>query len=92
MSALVLTDDSSMPYGKYEGKAMHSIPADYLLYIWEDNLWDGEMLRIYSERTTLTIGQQRHAMNRLAVHRYIKDNFALLEKENKDIIIKHRPQ
>lgn len=30
-----LTDNSTMPYGKYKGQKMSNIPADYLLWLRE---------------------------------------------------------
>lgn len=30
------TDNSQMPFGKYKGKALVNVPADYLLYLWEN--------------------------------------------------------
>lgn len=32
-----LTDESPMPYGKYKGIAMANVPADYLLFLYENN-------------------------------------------------------
>lgn len=32
-----LTDDSPMPFGKYEGTAMINVPAEYLLWLLEEN-------------------------------------------------------
>jgi uncharacterized protein (DUF3820 family) len=29
-----LLDASSMPFGKYKGQPMGSIPADYFFYLW----------------------------------------------------------
>ena len=33
----MLTDESPMPFGLHEGKAMANVPADYLLFLWEKN-------------------------------------------------------
>lgn len=32
-----LTDDSPMPYGRYEGDAMIDVPASYLIWLYENN-------------------------------------------------------
>lgn len=32
-----LTDNSPMPYGKYRGTAMANVPADYLLWLYDNN-------------------------------------------------------
>jgi len=31
-----MTDESLMPFGKYKGYAMVNIPADYLLWLYEN--------------------------------------------------------
>ena len=31
------TDKSIMPWGKYKGKKMANVPADYLLWVFENN-------------------------------------------------------
>jgi len=33
----MLEDDDLMPWGKYKGKKMQDVPADYLLYMYENN-------------------------------------------------------
>ena len=32
-----LTDESVMPWGKYKGYSMKNVPADYLLWIYEND-------------------------------------------------------
>lgn len=32
-----LRDDSPMPWGKHEGKRMIDVPADYLLWLYDNN-------------------------------------------------------
>lgn len=34
---MALNDNSIMPYGKHKGKAMANVPAQYLLYCYENN-------------------------------------------------------
>lgn len=36
----VLKDDSPMPYGKYKGAAMVNVPADYLMWLWDNDKAD----------------------------------------------------
>lgn len=31
---LILTDDSTMPFGKYKGMTMANVPASYLHHLW----------------------------------------------------------
>lgn len=46
-----LTDDSLMPYGKHKGKPMQDVPADYLLWLYDNALRSesatAEALRTY---------------------------------------------
>lgn len=32
-----MTDNSLMPFGKYRGEKMANVPADYLIWIFENN-------------------------------------------------------
>jgi hypothetical protein len=84
-----LDDQSQMPFGKFSGHVMEKVPAEYLLWIWDDAyLWD----RASVEREGSTKNRDdRHVEKRLAVHDYIRDNFSVLETECPDRIIKHRP-
>jgi uncharacterized protein (DUF3820 family) len=40
-SAVEITDNSPMPFGQHRGKAMISIPAKYLIYIYENDMCCG---------------------------------------------------
>jgi uncharacterized protein (DUF3820 family) len=33
----MLTDESTMPFGKYKGQKMANVPADYLIWLYENN-------------------------------------------------------
>ena len=33
----MITDNSSMPFGKYQGQKMANVPPEYLLWIFENN-------------------------------------------------------
>ena len=84
-----LTDQSQMPFGKFEGYLMEKVPADYLLYLWDvAGLWDKRELE---RLTDSSAGAVRYRDKRLAVHDYIRENFSALETECKDRIITHRP-
>lgn len=48
-SAVELTDQSLMPFGKHKGKALANVPAGYLLWIY-DNLTLRDDLRLYIKR------------------------------------------
>ena len=36
-----LTDESSMPWGKHQGVPMADVPADYLIWLWDNNKCSG---------------------------------------------------
>jgi uncharacterized protein (DUF3820 family) len=38
-----LTDESPMPYGKHKGVAMANVPADYLLYMYNQDMLTEEV-------------------------------------------------
>jgi uncharacterized protein (DUF3820 family) len=38
-----MTDESTMPFGKYKGDKMANIPADYLLWLYENSKVYGEV-------------------------------------------------
>lgn len=38
-----LTDKSPMPFGKYQGTEMANIPADYLIWLYENNKCNKEV-------------------------------------------------
>ncbi len=33
-----LDDDASMPFGEHVGERMSDVPADYLLWLWDDGV------------------------------------------------------
>lgn len=39
-----LTDNSEMPFGKYAGEKMANIPAQYLLWMYDNNRCTGSVL------------------------------------------------
>lgn len=38
-----LEDDSIMPWGKYEGYLMKNVPANYLIYMYENDKCDQQV-------------------------------------------------
>lgn len=34
---MILTDESPMPFGKWQGRKMANVPADYLIWLYENN-------------------------------------------------------
>ncbi|MCL2651969.1 MAG: DUF3820 family protein [Candidatus Azobacteroides sp.] len=41
-----ITDSSQMPFGKYQGMAMINVPADYLMWLYDNNKCNSEV-RVY---------------------------------------------
>lgn len=38
-----LTDESPMPYGKHRGTKMGNVPADYLIWLFDNNKTTGQL-------------------------------------------------
>lgn len=38
-----LTDDSIMPYGQYKGDKMINVPANYLIWLYDNNKCSGNV-------------------------------------------------
>lgn len=55
-----LTDTSAMPYGKYKGRPMLGVPADYLLWLYENGKCSEGVAR-YVEENKAAIEQRRDA-------------------------------
>lgn len=34
-----LEDSSPMPFGKFQGKPMEDVPSKYLLWLWDNGVW-----------------------------------------------------
>jgi uncharacterized protein (DUF3820 family) len=57
---MALTDNSFMPYGKHKGKKMINVPADYLLWLYENQKCSGEVRAyIASNHEVLTVQAKR---------------------------------
>ncbi|MFA6974020.1 MAG: DUF3820 family protein [Parcubacteria group bacterium] len=51
-----LTDESPMPWGMHQGKQMMDVPADYLVWLYENNKVNGDVKRyIESNMDTLKL-------------------------------------
>lgn len=44
-----MIDNSTMPYGKYKGVKIANIPADYLIWIFENNKCTPEVAKYIGE-------------------------------------------
>ena len=56
-----LTDTSAMPYGKYKGRPMSGVPADYLLWLHENGKCSESVAR-YIEEHKPAIEQRTHSL------------------------------
>lgn len=57
-----LTDNDPMPFGKYQGQKMANVPANYLLYLWEQNQFrymNGKRVKDYIERNLEAIKKEQ---------------------------------
>jgi uncharacterized protein (DUF3820 family) len=52
-----MTDSSIMPYGKHKGSQMADVPSGYLLFLYENNMCNGEV-RFYIEENLDVIKAQ----------------------------------
>ncbi len=48
-----MTDNSLMPFGKYRGEKMANVPADYLLWIFENNKCTPEVAKYIAENLSV---------------------------------------
>lgn len=62
---MILTDESQMPDGLYEGVLMKDVPAKYLL----------------ERHATLALRNCNHQGNDLSVFNYVTENYQLLQDE-----------
>ena len=74
-----------MPFGKYagEGRKMENVPASYLLWLWDNGLYNFVLPR--PPFKPIDSGRD-------AVRRYIIANAAALTTEASDTIVRHQIQ
>jgi Putative quorum-sensing-regulated virulence factor len=71
-----MSDDAyEMTFGKYRGTPIGEVPAGYLLWLWDNGLWDSHVRGAEAD----------------PVRQYIIKHFAALETECPDMIVFHRP-
>ncbi len=56
-----MTDESIMPFGKYADKQMADVPADYLLWLYENNKCYGEVKSYIKENIDVIKSQIEYA-------------------------------
>jgi len=52
-----MTDESVMPFGKYKGDPIGTVPASYLLWLYEENKCYGEVKQYIRENMDVIKGQ-----------------------------------
>jgi hypothetical protein len=68
-------DAYEMTFGKYRGTPIGEVPAGYLLWLWDNGVWDGHV----------------RGADQDPVRNYIIKHFNSLEAECPDKIVEHRP-
>ncbi len=63
-----LTDESTMPFGKYKGEKMANVPASYLIWIYDE--W--------------TAPSPRFGFQNKEVKAYIEENLDVIQQEVKN--------
>jgi len=48
-----MTDNSLMPFGKYRGEKMANVPADYLIWIFENNKCTPDVAKYIAENLSV---------------------------------------
>ena len=65
-----LEDDSLMPFGKYSGRIMEDVPADYLIFMYEK---------------IRPIAPNKMTLNQKMFVKYVEENKQVIEKQVKEI-------
>lgn len=56
---MALTDNSPMPYGKHKGKQMIDVPADYLLWLYDNGKCNGEVKAYVIDNHEVLVAQEK---------------------------------
>lgn len=68
-----MEDSDLMPYGKYQGKAMADVPADYLLWLWDNNKCRGSV-KLYINKNMIQLRDEAKNKMKLKRHDGFWDN------------------
>jgi uncharacterized protein (DUF3820 family) len=55
-----LTDESPMPWGKFKGKKMIDVPADYLLWLYREDKADGDVLEYINDNYMVLLNEVKN--------------------------------
>jgi uncharacterized protein (DUF3820 family) len=56
----MLNDESLMPWGKFRGKKMIDVPADYLLWLYRKDKASGDVLEYINDNYTVLLNEVRN--------------------------------
>lgn len=73
-----------MPFGQHANSKMRDVPAQYLLWLWDNGLHEMHGQEGVREGT--------YVHKQIQVAEYIYDNFVALEKEAHDYIVQNVPK
>lgn len=54
---MALTDESPMPFGKHKGEKMVNVPADYLLWLHENNKCSAEVKEYIEDNMEILLNE-----------------------------------
>lgn len=54
-----MSDDDEITFGKYKGTPIGKVPASYLLWLWDNGLWDDH---VYADPVRTYIIENFHAL------------------------------
>lgn len=58
-----LSDHSLMPFGKHKGRKMANVPSDYLLYLYNKDLEDGDVKTYIEENIDVLKKEVKEGIN-----------------------------
>jgi hypothetical protein len=84
---MAYTDASIMPFGKHSGTRLEDVPAQYLLWLWDNGVH--EYAGKHSEESKNPGLKKGYIQDKINLADYIRSNFAALETEASDYIVQH---
>ena len=62
----ILNDNSLMPWGRFKGRKMANVPADYLLWLYRENKASGDVLEYINDNWTVLL----HEVQNMDIKKY----------------------